>query len=54
MKPVPPWAALYSAAALAMVSAGAGAEEMAAPEDRYQPVLDIDRDGRRRGAYLGY
>jgi hypothetical protein len=35
-----------------MVSAGAVAEQMAAPEDRYQAVLDIDRDGRMDRAVL--
>lgn len=52
MKPALPWTALYCAAALATVPIGARAEETASPEDRYQAVLDIDRDGRMDRAVL--
>jgi hypothetical protein len=52
MKPVFPWAALYCAAALAMASVGAGAEETASSGDGYAAVLDIDRDGRMDRAVL--
>src|SRR3981189_1560729 len=52
MKPALPWTALYCAAALATVPGEAPAEETASLEDRYQAVLDIDRDGRMDRAVL--
>lgn len=52
MKPVPRWAALYCAAALAMVPIGARAEGAASHGDLHEIVLDIDRDGRMDRAVL--
>jgi hypothetical protein len=45
-------AALYFAAFLAMVPTGAPAEQAASPGERYEAVLDIDRDGRMDCAVL--
>jgi hypothetical protein len=52
MGPAFSWAALYCAAALAMVSIGARAEGAAPSAERYEAVLDIDRDGRMDRAVL--
>jgi len=52
MRPAFPWAALYCAAALAMISIGARAEGAASSAERYEAVLDIDRDGRMDRAVL--
>jgi hypothetical protein len=52
MKPGFPSAALYLAAALAMVPIGAAAEGAASTADRIEAVLDIDRDGRPDRALL--
>ena len=52
MRPALPLAARYLAAALAMVPTGASAEQAASPGERYEVVLDIDRDGRMDRAVL--
>ncbi|MGH6641977.1 MAG: hypothetical protein ACRED3_04695 [Bradyrhizobium sp.] len=52
MKAAFPWAALYLAAAVAMVPIGASAQEAASPGDRHEAMLDIDRDGRMDRAVL--
>jgi hypothetical protein len=52
MKPAFLSAAIYLAAALAMVPTGALAEEAASQGDRYEAVLDIDHDGRPDRAVL--
>ena len=52
MKPALPWTVLYVAAALAMVPTGVPAEEAGSPGERYEAVLDIDRDGRMDRAVL--
>jgi hypothetical protein len=52
MKPAFPLTALCLAAALAVLPTGVSAEDAALPGDRYEAVIDIDRDGRSDRAVL--
>ena len=52
MKPALQLVGLYFAAVLATVPSGASAEQAASPGERYEAVLDLDRDGRMDRAVL--